>query len=141
LRSFRLVRKPAKFETEPGSERPPRMRARPVTFILVGLALTVVIWGLQYKLSLYHPHPSASVQVSVAKLWLGPRKTTAVLKTGHARLRRLSCFSLPFLLPHCPRHAAGDSNDGGFVPKLVLATRNPTKQEAPRSPPSLKQMG
>ena len=45
---------------------------RPVSILLIGLALAVFLWGLGYKLSLYHPHRNHPGQTSVAKLWIGP---------------------------------------------------------------------
>jgi hypothetical protein len=45
---------------------------RPVSILLIGLALAVFLWGLGYKLSLYHSHHNPPGQTSVAKLWIGP---------------------------------------------------------------------
>jgi hypothetical protein len=45
---------------------------RPVSILLLGLAFAVFLWGLAYKLSLYHPHHGHSGRTSVAKLWIGP---------------------------------------------------------------------
>jgi hypothetical protein len=39
---------------------------------ILGLAAAVFLWGLGYKLSLYHHHPHPTT-VSVAKLWVDPR--------------------------------------------------------------------
>jgi hypothetical protein len=50
------------------------LKTHPLTLSLLGLALAVFLWGLEYKVSLYHPHPKHSDRVGVAKLWLGPRK-------------------------------------------------------------------
>jgi hypothetical protein len=41
---------------------------RIATFALLGLAVCVFAWGLQYKLSLYDPPQAASRQVPMAKL-------------------------------------------------------------------------
>jgi hypothetical protein len=58
-----------------------RFLLRPLTLGLLCLAVSVVIWGLGYKLSLYHTHPNSPARTTVAKLWVGPRgdvsKTTA----------------------------------------------------------------
>jgi hypothetical protein len=64
------------------------LKARPLTLGLLGLALAVVLWGLQYKVSLYHPHPNHSARVGVAKLWVGPRK---------AVFAKSSCIKSPAL--------------------------------------------
>jgi hypothetical protein len=61
-------------DTARSKNKPLWLKIHPLTLSLLGLALAVVLWGLEYKLSLYHPHPKHSARVSVAKLWLGPRK-------------------------------------------------------------------
>jgi hypothetical protein len=43
---------------------------------VLGLAAAVILWGLGYKLSLYHHHPHQAT-VSVAKLWVDPRGSFA----------------------------------------------------------------
>ena len=48
-----------------GSIRP---RLSRLTFVFVGLVISVFTWGLQYKLSLYNPALSASHQIPEAKL-------------------------------------------------------------------------
>ena len=53
---------------------PWRSLFRPVSIFLLGLVLAVVLWGLAYRLSLYHPHPDQSGRTNVAKLWVGPRQ-------------------------------------------------------------------
>jgi hypothetical protein len=52
---------------------------------LIGLALAVVLWGTGYKLSLYRPHPSPSVRVGVAKLWVGPQQRACV-RSAHTKV-------------------------------------------------------
>jgi len=47
---------------------------RPLGIYLIVLAVAIVLWGIGYRLSLYRPHPDPSARVSVAKLWVGPRK-------------------------------------------------------------------
>jgi hypothetical protein len=37
----------------------------------------VALWGFGYKLSLYHRHAEHSARVSVAKMWIEPRGTSA----------------------------------------------------------------
>jgi hypothetical protein len=51
-----------------------RRLVRPLGIGLVVLALAIVLWGIGYKVSLYRPQPDPSARVSVAKLWVGPRK-------------------------------------------------------------------
>jgi hypothetical protein len=61
-------------DTAGGKNKPLWLKTHRLTLSLLGLGLAVVLWGLEYKVSLYHPHPKHSARVSVAKLWLGPRK-------------------------------------------------------------------
>jgi hypothetical protein len=54
---------------------------RPFSLGLIGLALAVFLWGLAYKLSLYHPHRSHAAGTNVAKLSVGPRKSFVAAKS------------------------------------------------------------
>src|ERR1700691_3267544 len=65
--------RPAPFGTVARKDVPLWAKARPLTLGLLGLALAVVFWGLEYNVSLYHPHPNHSARVNVAKLWVRPR--------------------------------------------------------------------
>jgi hypothetical protein len=50
----------------------------PTRFLTAGLwlvAAAVVLWGLEYRLSLYHPHPGPAARASIAKLWVEPRSS------------------------------------------------------------------
>ena len=53
------------YMADSGSIRP---RLSRLTFVFVGLVISVFTWGLQYKLSLYNPTLSASHQIPDAKL-------------------------------------------------------------------------
>jgi hypothetical protein len=53
---------------------------RPLGLGLAGLALALIFWGLEYRLSLYHPHQNHHARVAVAKLWVGPREAFFVIK-------------------------------------------------------------
>lgn len=55
-----------------------RSMLRPCTPGLIGLAITVFLWGLGYKLSLYQPHREVSRKATMAKLWTGRRDLSAV---------------------------------------------------------------
>jgi hypothetical protein len=48
-----------------------------LTFVLLGLALSVFTWGLQYKLSLYDPPNAASHEMPEAKLLSKSERITA----------------------------------------------------------------
>ena len=48
----------------------------PISFVLLGLMIAIVLWGTSYKLSLYCPHPAQSSRTQVAKLWIAPRSTS-----------------------------------------------------------------
>lgn len=57
----------------------PRRRATrrvPTRLLTAGLWLVVaavVLWGLQYRLSLYRPHRNPAARASAVKLWVEPR--------------------------------------------------------------------
>jgi len=46
--------------------------SRPISIFLLGLGFAVFLWGLSYKLSLYHSHQGHPGRTGVAKLWIGP---------------------------------------------------------------------
>jgi hypothetical protein len=54
-----------------------RQFSRLWTFAFVGLAFFVFTWGLQYKLSLYHPSQTASRRIPEAKLLSGDEQSRA----------------------------------------------------------------
>ncbi len=54
-----------------------RLNLSRLTFIFLGLAISVFTWGLQYKLSLYDPPHSTSHQIPEAKLLSRNEQSTA----------------------------------------------------------------
>lgn len=42
---------------------------RPWALVLIGLSLSVTLWGFGYKLSRYYPHSDATSRSLLAKLW------------------------------------------------------------------------
>ena len=52
-----------------------RCFTRPLSLGLTGLALALILWGLAYRLSLYHPHQNHHARIAVAKLWIAPRES------------------------------------------------------------------
>ena len=84
-----------------GSIRP---RLSRLTFVFVGLVISVFTWGLQYKLSLYNPVLSASHQIPEAKLLsknervLAPDSPLITSATAPRGLRDVWFFAASFLL-------------------------------------------
>jgi hypothetical protein len=84
---------------------------RPCALGIIGLAIAVVLWGVGYKLSLYHRHAAPSSSVPVAKLWIGSRNASV---TAASRFKAKShlvpgsqAFSVPIQrLPHLSRAVA-----------------------------------
>lgn len=54
---------------------------RPLNLGLVGLAVAVFLWGLAYKLSLYHSEQNNGTRKIVAKKWVGPRPNLVASKS------------------------------------------------------------
>jgi hypothetical protein len=52
-----------------------RPRPRLLAAALIGLAVAVTLWGLGYKLSLYHFGASSASPTPLAKLWIEPRNS------------------------------------------------------------------
>jgi hypothetical protein len=88
-----------------------RLVVRPLGIGLIVLALAIVLWGIGYRLSLYRPHPDPSARVSVAKLWLGPRK--AVCFTSPTK--RLALASRDSQLVGVQNHASQSGLDAILV--------------------------
>lgn len=111
-------------------------KVRPLTLSLLGLALAVFFWGLEYKVSLYHPHPNHTARVGVAKLWVGPRK--AVFAKGNSiKSSAPGAHELHLLAGRCVD--ISDLNDGapGWEAELLFDDGCPSYQGTPRSPPAL----
>ena len=128
--------RPAPFGTVARKDVPLWTKARPFTLGLLGLALAVVFWGLEYKVSLYHPHPNHSARVNVAKLWVEPR-TAAFAKNNCVGT---SSAHSPELHPLTPSSvSAFDSNDGTRcqAAESIPGAEHLSDQRAPRSPPSV----
>lgn len=124
----------APFGTMVRKDLPLMTKARPLTLGLLGLALSVVFWGLEYKLSLYHPHPNHSARANVAKLWVGPR-ATAFAKNNC--VKQFATHSPELHLSPSSSASASDANGG---PRCQVAESTPnaehlSDQRAPRSPP------
>jgi hypothetical protein len=128
--------RPAPFGTVTRKDVPLWTKALPLTLGLLGLALAVVFWGLQYKVSLYHPHPNHSARVNVAKLWVGPR--TAVFAKNNC-LRTSSAHSPGLHLLTSSSVSAFETNDGTRrqTAESIPGAERLTDQRAPRSPPSV----
>jgi hypothetical protein len=111
-------------------------KARPLTLGLLGLALAVVLWGLEYKVSLYHPHPNRSARINIAKLWVGPR-TAAFAKNNCVRTSATHSPALHLLTSSSI--SAFDSNDGTRcqAAESIPGAEHLSDQRAPRSPPSV----
>jgi hypothetical protein len=126
----------APFGTVGRNDVPLWTKARPLTLGLLGLALAVVFWGLEYKVSLYHPHPNHSARVNVAKLWVGPR-TAAFAKNNCVRTS--SAHSPELHLLTSSSVSAFDSNDGTRrrAAESFPGAEHLSDQRAPRSPPSV----
>jgi hypothetical protein len=128
--------RPAPFGTVARKDVPLWTKARPLTLGLLGLALAVVFWGLEYKVSLYHPHPNHSARVNVAKLWVGPRTSAFAENNG---VRTSSAHSPELHLLTSSRVNAIDSTDWTRrqTAESIPGAEHLSDQRAPRSPPSV----
>lgn len=79
---------------------------RPLILGVMGLAIAVILWGLAYKLSLYHSQQNHHTNLNVAKLWVGPRESLFALNNRTKLIVQVSpcthqvtvtAFSLPTL--------------------------------------------
>ena len=126
----------APFAIWAGNDKPLWHKVRPLTLSLLGLALAVFIWGLQYKVSLYHPHTHHTARVGVAKLWVGPRKAV-LAKSSWIISSAPVAPELQLLAGRCV--TISDPKDGARAWEAELLSRDGclTRQRTPRSPPAL----
>jgi hypothetical protein len=106
--------------------------------LILGLAMAVILWGLGYKLSLYHHAPPAA-NVSMAKLCAGPRNTSA--QDGLPAVQRQSprlehaASARPVPPPEDSGHSIGsrtldarNSDHSANFDRLLCALRSPPSQ-------------
>lgn len=111
-------------------------KIRPLTLSLLGLALAVFFWGLQYKASLYHAHTQHGAQMGVAKLWVGPRKAVFV-KSNFIKSPAPGAHQLHLLAGR--RITTSDSDDDvlSWEAEQLPGGGRCSLQRSPRSPPAL----
>lgn len=119
-----------------GSERRVQPKVGLFSLSLVGLALAVFFWGLEYKLSLYHPHTTHAARLGVAKLWNGPRNA-AFAKSNCIKSSAPDAHEFHLLTSRCM--TTSDWNEGacGSDVELLFVDGGLSNQRTPRSPPAL----
>lgn len=117
-------------------DKPLRHKVQPLTLSLLGLALAVFFWGVEYKVSLYHPHTNHTARMVVAKLWVGPRKA-AFANSNCIKASAPGAPELHLLAGRCL--TIPELNDGarGWESELLRGDGFLSYQQAPRSPPAL----
>jgi hypothetical protein len=106
---------------------------RPGAIWLLGLELSVILWGLDYKLSFYHQNTSRVSRTSVAKLWPGPR--TPSLKAGcRSRVRARSISKGTALVSNWQWRTHSPSTFS-YYPFRASETRTFVSSVPPRGPP------
>lgn len=79
---------------------------RPCAPGLIGLALLVFLWGLGYKLSLYHHHSGSAARPVAAKLWTGPRAVSLLRAPARSSSGVPAIAAVPQLFPPSGSSAA-----------------------------------
>jgi hypothetical protein len=130
-----LAATPVRFAATPYKITLLSVKIGPLTVSLVGLALAVVLWGLEYRLSLYHPHANNSARVGVAKLWVGPKRA-AVAQSVYARSTAQPTPELYLSTIGYLRVSYSIDDVRGPERGLVTGTFR-SRQSTPRSPPTL----
>jgi hypothetical protein len=107
---------------------------RPCALGLIGLAIAVVLWGLGYKLSLYHQHPNPAPLTAVAKLWTGPRGLSVpVVSVSGTRSHLIPGLSA---IPS-QNHWLPWRSHAAFTPPMhSCGVESPGSLIQPRSPPA-----
>lgn len=82
-----------------------RQLFRPCALGLIGLAISVALWSVGYKLSLYNQHAASSSQIPVVKIWLETRHApiTAIFRLRRASHLLPGSAALYAALLQCPR--------------------------------------
>jgi hypothetical protein len=127
---------PAPFGTVVRKEVPLSTKAGPLTLGLLGLALAVFLWGLEYKVSLYHPHPNHSARVNVAKLWVRPR-VAAFAKNNCVRKSAAQSPELHLLTSSSVSYSGLNGGTRCRAADSIPGAEHLLDQRAPRSPPSV----
>lgn len=109
---------------------------RPSVLGCFGLALAIVVWGYNYRLSLYHPHRDTASRTLAAKLWVDQRQA-AVEVVAHlgARTQQHASSDAPDLSPLHPFDLTCVCALVA-VPTRIRRTRCAKSLLPPRSPPS-----
>jgi hypothetical protein len=117
------------------SHRGWRCIVRPFSLGLVGLAVAVFLWGLAYKLSLYHSQQNNGARTIVAKMWIGPRPNLVAPKSERSSDRPTSNPQLtlilagqPFPRTHTTAYAAAMLPIDSRSRHLLTALRSPPTQ-------------
>ena len=134
IRKPGLAASPGRFAVMPYKNTLLSVKIGPLTVSLLGLAL-VVLWGLEYKLSLYHPHANNSARVRVAKLWVGPKRA-AVAQSVYARSTAQPPPELYLSTIGYLRVSYLSEDVRGSESGLVTGTFR-FRRSTPRSPPTL----
>lgn len=110
---------------------------RPWALALIGLALSVSLWGFGYKLSRYNPHPDASSRALFAKMWDKHQDVSQLTAATQASVRSfqsqlvVDAVLLLLLQPPNPEHRAGWPQEERKGPPVSVHPVVPL-----RSPPS-----
>jgi hypothetical protein len=135
IRKPGLAASPVRFAVTPYKNTLLSVKIGPLAVSLLGLALAVVLWGLEYKLSLYHPHANNSARVRVAKLWVGPKRA-AVAQSVYARSTAQPTPELYLSTIGYLRVSYLSEDVRGSESGLVTGTFR-SRRSTPRSPPAL----
>jgi hypothetical protein len=68
---------------------------KPRDLVLVGLAITVALWGFGYRLSTYQLHFTESARIAAAKLCAEPRNSLAAVSAHQAAPHLLASVPVP----------------------------------------------
>ena len=108
---------------------------RPLSLGLIGLAVAVFLWGLAYKLSLYHSPQDNGAKTIVAKMWVGPRPNLVAPKSEKSSRQPTSNPQLiltltgqPFPCTHTTAYAAAMLPIDSRSRHLLTALRSPPPQ-------------
>jgi hypothetical protein len=107
---------------------------RPCALGFIALAIAVVLWGLDYKLSLYHQHANRAPRAAMAKLWTGPRG----ISLPEVSISGTRSHLIPGLsaIPHQSRWLPWLSHAAFTPPMHSCGVESPGSLIQPRSPPA-----
>ena len=133
-------RRPLPLKTSPQDSLTSRSHlrnlVRPMGVLFIALALAVALWGFGYKWSLYQSPLNHPLQVSVAKMGLGPERQPSLSGNNATRFHFGPAPSTQIDLAIAARPTSRSGQSRWPLSEATFAATGVSFQSGSRSPPS-----